>query len=86
MGSLFSLVYFLVIGLAAGWLAGQITKGKSFGLVNDLIVGVVGAFLGGILFGIIGLGATNLIGSLLTATVGAVVFLYLVRLINRRRT
>jgi uncharacterized membrane protein YeaQ/YmgE (transglycosylase-associated protein family) len=84
MGSLFSLVYFLVIGLAAGWLAGQITKGKSFGLVNDLIVGVVGAFLGGILFGIIGLGATNLIGSLLTATVGAVVFLYLVRLINRR--
>ena len=79
MGSLFSLVYFLLIGLAAGWIAGQITKGRSFGLVNDLIVGVVGAILGGFLFGLFGLGSTNIIGSLITATVGAVVFLYLLR-------
>ncbi len=50
MGSLIHLVFFLLIGLAAGWLAGRITKGKSYSLVNDLIVGVVGAFLGGILF------------------------------------
>ncbi len=85
MGSLVHLVFFLVIGLAAGWIAGQVTKGKSFGLVNDLIVGVVGAFLGGILFGLFGLGATNIIGSLITATVGAIVFLYLLRTFAQRR-
>ena len=75
MGSLIHLLFLLLIGLAAGWLAGQITKGKSYGLVNDLIVGVFGAFLGGILFWLIGLSASNLIGSLITATVGAIVFL-----------
>jgi uncharacterized membrane protein YeaQ/YmgE (transglycosylase-associated protein family) len=79
-----SLIYFLLIGLAAGWLAGQITKGGSFGLVNDLIVGVVGAILGGFLFGLLQLGATGLIGSLITATVGAVVFLYVLRAIKNR--
>ena len=84
MGSLINLVYFLLIGLAAGWLAGRITKGTSYGLVNDLIVGVVGAFLGGILFWIIGLSASNLIGSLITATVGAILFLYLLRTFGKR--
>ena len=59
MGTLFHLVYFLLIGLAAGWIAGQVIKGRSFGLVNDLIVGVIGAFLGGILFGIFGLGGNQ---------------------------
>ena len=76
MGSLIYLIFFLLIGLAAGWLAGRIAKGKSYGLVNDLIVGVVGAFPGGILFSLLGLSASNLIGSLITATVGAIVYLY----------
>jgi len=44
-----SLLWFLLIGLAAGWLAGQIMKGGGFGLVGDLIVGVIGALLGGFL-------------------------------------
>jgi uncharacterized membrane protein YeaQ/YmgE (transglycosylase-associated protein family) len=79
-----SLVYFLLIGLAAGWIAGQITKGQSFGLVNDLIVGVVGAILGGFLFGLAGLGSTNIIGSLITATVGAIVFLFILRAIKNK--
>lgn len=83
MGSLTHLVFFLLIGLAAGWLAGRITKGKSYSLVNDLIVGVVGAFLGGILSALVGLSASGLIGSLITATVGAIVFLYLLRTIGR---
>jgi uncharacterized membrane protein YeaQ/YmgE (transglycosylase-associated protein family) len=81
---LFSLLWFLLIGLIAGWLAGQITKGRSFGLVNDLIVGVIGALLGGVLFWLIGLSATGLIGSLIMATVGAIVFLYLLRTFRRR--
>ncbi len=84
MGMLFSLVWFLLIGLAAGWLAGQMTKGRDFGAVNNMIVGVLGAILGGFLFGILGLGATNIIGQLLTATVGAVVVLFLLNRFGKR--
>ena len=81
---LFSLVWFLVIGLTAGWLAGLLTKGRGLGLANDLIVGVLGAFLGGLLFWVIGLSATGLIGSLIMATVGAVLVLFLIRKYGRR--
>ena len=84
VGLLIHLVFFLLIGLAAGWLAGQITKGSSFGLVNDLIIGVAGSFVGGILFWLLGLSASGLIGNLIVATVGAIAFLFLVRQINRR--
>ncbi|MGF1561796.1 MAG: hypothetical protein ACFB3T_06430 [Geminicoccaceae bacterium] len=50
-----ALIIFLAIGLVAGWLAGQIMKGRGFGLVGNLVVGVVGAFLGGIIAGAVGL-------------------------------
>jgi uncharacterized membrane protein YeaQ/YmgE (transglycosylase-associated protein family) len=78
-----NLVWFLLIGLAAGWLAGQFMKGGGFGLVGDLIVGVVGALLGGFLFGLLGVSAGGLIGALITATVGAVVLILLLRLIKK---
>lgn len=78
-----SLLWFALIGLAAGWLAGQIMKGGGFGLVGDLIVGVIGALLGGFLFGLLGLQAVGLIGSLITATVGAIVLIALLRLIKK---
>ena len=81
---LFNLIWFLVIGLTAGWLAGLLTKGRGLGLANDLIVGVLGAFLGGLLFWVIGLSATGLIGSLIMATVGAVLVLFLIRKYGRR--
>ena len=80
-----SFVWFLLIGLAAGWLAGQIVKGSGQGLITDIIVGVIGAMLGGVLFGMFGLEAAGTLGSLVTATVGAVVLLLLLRLINRSR-
>ena len=54
---IFHLLWFLLIGLAAGWLAGQILKGGGFGLWGDLIVGVIGALLGGFLFGLLGISA-----------------------------
>jgi uncharacterized membrane protein YeaQ/YmgE (transglycosylase-associated protein family) len=76
-------LWFLLIGLAAGWLAGQITKGSGFGLVGDLIVGVIGALLGGFLFGLLGLAAYGLVGSLVTATVGAIVLLFLLKKIRK---
>jgi uncharacterized membrane protein YeaQ/YmgE (transglycosylase-associated protein family) len=79
------IVWFLLIGLAAGWLASQIMKGGGSGLVTDLIMGVIGAILGGFLFGTVGLAATGLIGSLVTATVGAIVLIAGLRLINRPR-
>jgi uncharacterized membrane protein YeaQ/YmgE (transglycosylase-associated protein family) len=77
------LLWFLIIGLVAGWLAGQFVKGSGFGLVGDLVVGVIGAFLGGWLLGLFGLFAGGLIGSLVTATIGAVVLLFLIRLVKK---
>jgi uncharacterized membrane protein YeaQ/YmgE (transglycosylase-associated protein family) len=76
-------VWFILIGIAAGFLAGQIMKGGGFGLVGDLIVGVVGALLGGVLFGLLGISAGGLVGSLITATVGAIVLIALLRLIKK---
>jgi len=77
--------WFLVIGVCAGWLGSQIVKGGGSGLITDLIVGVIGAMLGGFLFGLMGLESTGMVGSLVTATVGAVVLLGGLRLINRSR-
>jgi uncharacterized membrane protein YeaQ/YmgE (transglycosylase-associated protein family) len=76
-------VWFILIGVCAGWLAGQIMKGGGFGLVGDLIVGVIGALLGGFLFGQLGIASGGLLGALLTATVGAIVLIALLRLIKK---
>jgi uncharacterized membrane protein YeaQ/YmgE (transglycosylase-associated protein family) len=78
------LVWFILIGLAAGWLAGQLMKGGGFGVVGDIIVGVIGALLGGFLFHTLGVSAGGgLFGSLVVATIGAVVLLFLLRLIKK---
>jgi uncharacterized membrane protein YeaQ/YmgE (transglycosylase-associated protein family) len=76
-------LWFTLIGIAAGWLAGQVMKGGGFGLVGDLIVGVIGALLGGFLFRLLGISAGGLLGSLITATVGAVVLIALLRAIKK---
>ena len=77
-------LWFLIIGLVAGWLAGVLMKGGGFGMIGDLVVGVIGAVLGGWLFGALGISAGGgLIGSLVVAVIGAVVLLFLVRLIKR---
>jgi len=78
------LIWSLLIGLAAGFLAGVITKGRGFGLVGNLIIGVLGAIVGGFLFQLIGLRSFSLLGSLVTATVGAVLLLYLLSLAARK--
>ncbi len=77
------LIWFILIGIAAGWLAGQLMKGGGFGLVGDLVVGVVGALLGGYIFGLLGISAGGgLLGSLVVATIGAVLLLFLLRMIK----
>ena len=82
-GDLINFLWFLLIGLAAGWLAGQLLKGHGFGLVGSLIVGVIGAILGGFIFRLLGLGPTNLLGELIAATVGAILLLLLLGVIQK---
>lgn len=78
-----SLIIFLAIGALAGWFAGNIMKGKGFGLLRNILVGIVGAVLGGFLFGFLGISAGGLIGALATATVGAVVLLFIASIIKK---
>jgi uncharacterized membrane protein YeaQ/YmgE (transglycosylase-associated protein family) len=82
-----SLLVILVVGVVAGWLAGQIVRGAGFGLVGDLILGVVGAFIGAWLLPQLGieLGA-GIVRAIINATIGAVVLLLLIRLVRGRPT
>ena len=74
-------VWFILIGLVAGWLAGKLVKGSGFGVLGDIIVGILGALLGGFLFGSVFGG--GLIGAILVATLGAVILLLLARVVKR---
>ncbi len=79
-----TIIWFLIIGILAGFIAGKLMQGKGFGLIGDLVIGVIGAVLGGYLFGLLGVSAGGgLIGSLVTAVVGALVLLFVVRLIKK---
>ena len=78
------LIYFLLIGLAAGWLAGKIMKGRGFGILGNLVIGVIGAILGGFVFRLVGLLPTGLLGSLIAATAGAVLLLFVLQKFGRR--
>ncbi len=73
----------LLVGLIAGWLGGKIMRGGGFGLLGNIIVGVIGAVVGGYLFRFMGLHAGGFIGSIITATAGAVVLLFLIGLLKK---
>jgi uncharacterized membrane protein YeaQ/YmgE (transglycosylase-associated protein family) len=78
------LLIFIVIGVVAGWIAGQVMKGGGFGLVGDLLVGVAGAFVGGLIFPRIGLSfGGGIIGDIISAALGAIILLFVIRLIKR---
>lgn len=77
------ILWFLIIGVVAGFLAGKLMRGGGFGLVVNLFVGAIGAILGGWLFGELGISIGGHIGSLITAFVGAVILLFLVGLIRK---
>ena len=79
-----NLLWFILIGLAAGFLAGAVVKGHGFGLVGNLFVGVIGALLGGFLLGLLGIVSVNIIGNLISAFVGAVVLLLLIGFLRRK--
>ncbi|MFZ9148888.1 GlsB/YeaQ/YmgE family stress response membrane protein [Vulcanococcus sp.] len=77
-----NVIGFLIVGVIAGWLAGVLVKGGGFGLFGDLVVGILGAFIGGFLFGG-GLLGGGLVGSILVATLGAVILLVVVRVLKK---
>lgn len=78
------LLWFILIGLVAGWLAGQLVKGRGFGVLGDILVGVIGAVIGGFLFRELGASSGGgLMGSLIVATIGAVVLLLVLRHFKR---
>jgi uncharacterized membrane protein YeaQ/YmgE (transglycosylase-associated protein family) len=76
-------VYFVIIGAIAGWLAGQIMKGRGFGVLGNSLVGIVGALIGGFVFRLLGFIAGGLIAELITATVGAIILIWVVGLIKK---
>jgi uncharacterized membrane protein YeaQ/YmgE (transglycosylase-associated protein family) len=77
-------LWYILIGLAAGWLGSLIVKGTGSGLWINLLVGVVGAILGGWLLSLVGLTGSGLLWTLLSAVAGSVVLLLLVRLFTRK--
>lgn len=79
-----SLFVTLLVGAVAGWLAGLIVKGYGYGLLGNIVVGIVGAFVAGFIFPQLGLSiGSGIIGAIIHATIGAVILLFLIRLVKR---
>ncbi len=81
--SLSSIIIIIIVGLIAGWLAGIIWRGKGFGLAYNLIIWVIGSFLGGFIFRLVGISTYNIIGSIIAATVGALLLLFILSKIKK---
>jgi len=73
------LLYWIIVGLIAGWLAGKVMKGEGYGVLVDIILGILGAVVGGWVFGLLGFHAGGLIGTIIVAFVGAVILVWIVR-------
>ena len=78
-----SILAWIVIGAIAGWLAGLIVKGYGFGLLGNIVVGIVGAGIAGLLAPMLGLYTVSTVGNILAATLGAVILLVLIGLVRR---
>jgi uncharacterized membrane protein YeaQ/YmgE (transglycosylase-associated protein family) len=79
-----ALIITLLIGGVAGWLAGLAMKGRGFGILGNIVVGIVGAFVGSFVLGALGIAiGGGILGSILNAFIGAVILLFLIGLIKR---
>jgi uncharacterized membrane protein YeaQ/YmgE (transglycosylase-associated protein family) len=76
---LIGLFWAIVIGLISGWLAGKFMKGRGYGVLIDIALGIVGGIIGRFVFSLLGLSAWNVIGSIIVSFVGAVILIWLVR-------
>ena len=74
----------ILVGLIAGWLAGQVMKGGGYGILVDIILGILGGILGGWVFALLGLHAGGLIGSIVVSFVGAVILVWITRLVKKK--
>ncbi len=79
-------IWYILIGLAAGYVAGQLTRGRGFGLLVNLIVGIVGGVLGGLIFGALGFSVNpdSITGNLVSSVVGAILLLGIASLFRRK--
>ena len=77
------ILWWLLVGLVAGWLAGMLMKGRGFGVIGNIIVGILGAIIGGAVLRAVGLFPQGVSGALISAFIGAVVLLFLISLINK---
>ncbi|MGY6588368.1 MAG: GlsB/YeaQ/YmgE family stress response membrane protein [Wenzhouxiangella sp.] len=77
------LLIILLIGGIAGWVAGVLVRGRGHGIIVNIVVGIIGAFIGGWVFAQLGIATAGLLGSLVVATVGAIILLALLRLLKR---
>jgi uncharacterized membrane protein YeaQ/YmgE (transglycosylase-associated protein family) len=78
------LIVFILVGALAGFLASKVMTGRGMGLLWDIVVGILGAFLGGWLAGLVGIGVTNIILAILVAFVGALILLAIFRALTHR--
>ncbi len=78
-----NIVAFLLVGLISGWIASLIVEGHGFGAIGDIIIGVIGAFVGGFVFDMLGVASYGFWGAVGMSLVGAVVFLFVVNLFGR---
>jgi uncharacterized membrane protein YeaQ/YmgE (transglycosylase-associated protein family) len=78
------MIYWIVVGLIAGWLTGLVMKGGGYGVIVDILLGILGGFLGGWIFGRLGIWpAGGMVGSIIVAFVGAVILVWITRLLKR---
>ena len=77
------LIWTVVIGLIAGWLAGKVMKGRGYGVLMDIALGIVGGVIGRFVFGMLGLASWNVIGSIIVSFVGALILIWLVRQLKK---
>ena len=80
-----SIIVWLIVGAVAGWLAGKVVRGGGYGLVGNIVVGIIGAVIAGCLFPFLGIHlAAGIVGAIIDSFIGAVILLVVLRLINTR--
>ncbi|HXY10088.1 MAG TPA: GlsB/YeaQ/YmgE family stress response membrane protein [Terriglobales bacterium] len=79
----YGFIWWIVVGLIAGWAAGRIMKGGGYGMIADILLGIVGGIVGGWVVGLFGLGPGGFIWTILVAILGAVILIWITRLIKR---
>ena len=80
---IWSLLWWVIVGLIAGWAAGKIMQGGGYGAAMDIVLGIVGAVVGGWLMSLVGIQAGGLLGTIIVAIIGAVLLIWITRLLKK---